>query len=78
MMVVQGATEGEVEEREMFWNDLDRVVDKVDKRYRLCLLGDLNGWAGDRLRVGITIGFEVPGRNDGKMVIDFVLNQRYL
>ena len=35
------------------------------------MLGDLNGWAGDRLREGITGGFGVPGENNGRRVIDF-------
>ena len=38
----------------------------------LCVLGDINGWVGDRLRVGITGGFRVPGKNDdGRRVIEF-------
>ena len=43
-----GPTEGDDEDREKFWNDLDRVLDKVCNRYRLCMMGDLNGWVGDR------------------------------
>ena len=35
-------TEGEVEERERFWSDLDRVVDRIGNGYRLWVLGDLN------------------------------------
>ena len=32
----------------------------------------LDGWVGDRLRVGITGGFGVPGENDNdRRVIDF-------
>ena len=37
-------SKGDDEERERFWNYLDRVVDRVGNRYRLCVLGDLNGW----------------------------------
>ena len=44
--------EGDGEEREGFWNDLARVVDRVGNGYRLCMLGDLNVWVGDRVRVG--------------------------
>ena len=49
-----GPTEGEVEEREGFWNNLNRVVDRVSNGYKLlsCVLGDLNG------------GLGVPGEND--------------
>ena len=42
--------EGDGEERDRFWNDLDRIVDKVGNGYRLCLLRDMNGWIGDRVR----------------------------
>ena len=48
VVVVYGPTEGQVEERERFWNDLDRVVERVGNGYKLCVLGDLNGWVGDR------------------------------
>ena len=50
VVVVYGPTEGQVEERERFWNDLDRVVERVVNGYKLCVLGDLNGWVGDRRR----------------------------
>ena len=39
---------------------LDKVVDKVGNRYRLCVLLGLNGWVADRLRAGITGGFRLP------------------
>ena len=39
------------------WNDMDRTVDRVENEYRLCVLGDLNGWIGDRVRAGITGAF---------------------
>ena len=32
------------EERKSFCNELFWVVDRVDNGYRLCALGDLNGW----------------------------------
>ena len=41
-----------IEEKERFWNDLDMIVDRVGNGYRLCVLGDLNGCVGDRLKVG--------------------------
>ena len=37
-----------VKKGESIWNDLDRIVDIVGNRYRLCLLGDLNGLVGDK------------------------------
>ena len=62
----------EVEEREMFLNNLDGVVDRVDNGYKLCVPGDLNGWNGDRLRVGIVGRFKVLGENEkGRKVTDF-------
>ena len=32
-------------------------MDSVRDGYRLCILGDLNGWIGDRTRAGITCAF---------------------
>ena len=43
--------EGICEERETFWNDMDRVGNK----YRSCMLGDLNGWIGDRVRAQVQL-----------------------
>ena len=43
-----------------FWNDMDRTLDNVGNGYRLCILGDLNGWIGHRTRAGITGAFGVP------------------
>ena len=42
---------------------MDRIMDKVGNGYRLCVLGDLNVWIGDRVRAGITGAFGVPGEN---------------
>ena len=44
------------EERERFWNNVERV----GNGYRLCMLGDLNGWIGDRVRIDITGAFGFP------------------
>ena len=43
---------------------MDRTLNNVENGYRLCILGDLNGWIGDRTRDGITGAFGVPGEND--------------
>ena len=40
MVVVYGPTDGEIEERERFWNELDRIIDKVGNGYRLCVVRD--------------------------------------
>ena len=72
MVVVNGPTEGDVEERERLWNDLDRVIDRIGNGYKLCVLGYLNRWVGERMKEGITGWFGVPGEIDtGRRVIDF-------
>ena len=45
------------EERERFWNDMDRTLDSIGNGYRLCILGYLNGWIEDKDRPGITGAF---------------------
>ena len=56
--------EGIGEEGERFWNDMVKTMDRVGNGYRLCLLGDLNRWIGDRVRVGITSAFGILGKNE--------------
>ena len=53
VMVGYGPTEGDGKERDRFWNDMDRTLDSVGNGYRFCILGDVNGWIGDRIRAGI-------------------------
>ena len=43
LVVRYGLDEGDGEERDRFWNELDRIVDRVGDLYRLCILGDLDG-----------------------------------
>ena len=43
MVVRYGLNKGDGEERDRFWNELDRIVDRVGDLYRLCILGDLDG-----------------------------------
>ena len=43
---------------------MDRILDNVGNGYRLCILGDLKGWRGDRTRAGITSDFGVPRENE--------------
>ena len=62
---------------EWFWNDLDRVVDRVGNGSRLCVLGDLSGWIGNRVRVGITGSVEVPRENGNeRKMVEFCTNRR--
>ena len=68
MVVGYGSNEGIGEERGRFWNDMDGV----GNGYRLCVLGNLNGWIGDRVRASITGTFGAPGENkDGRRVVEF-------
>ena len=51
---------------------MDRIMDRVGNSYRLCVLGDLNGWIGDRVRASITGAFGVLGENEnGRRVVQF-------
>ena len=56
-VVRYGPNEGDGEERDRFWNGIDRTLDDVGNVYILCILGDINGWMGDRTRAGITAAF---------------------
>ena len=66
VVVGYSSNEGIGEKRKRFWNDMDRTVDRVGNGCRLCVLGDLNGWIGDRVRAGITVAFGVPGEKDNE------------
>ena len=71
-VVGYGPNEGDVEERERFWNDMVRTVDTVGNGYRLCIMRDLNRWVVDKTRAGITGAFGVPGEIDsGRRVVEF-------
>ena len=72
MVVGYGPSEGDGEERDRFWNDIDRTLDSIGNSYRLFILGDLNRWMGDRTRAGIIVAFGVPRENDnGRRVVEF-------
>ena len=67
-----GTNEGDGEERDRFWNDMDRILDRLGNGYRLCIPGDLNGWIGNRTRAIITGASGVPGESDnGRRVVEF-------
>ena len=52
--------------------EIDRTLDSVGNGYRLCILGDLNGWIVGRTRAGIIGAFGVPGENDnGRREVEF-------
>ena len=47
-------------------------MDSVGIGYRLCILGGLNGWMGDRTKAGIMGPFGVQGENNnGRRVVEF-------
>ena len=71
MVVGYGPNEGGAEERNRFWNGVDRILDRVSNGYIACILEDLNEWIGDRARGGITGAFGVPGENDGRRLVEF-------
>ena len=72
VVVGYGPNDGDSEEKDRFWNDIDRTLDIVGNGYRLCILGDLNGWIGDKTRADITIAFGVSGENvNGRRVVEF-------
>ena len=67
MVVRYGLNEGDGEER-----GSEMTLDSVGNGYRLYILGDLNGWIGDRTRAGITGAFKIPEENDnGRRVVEF-------
>ena len=61
VVVGYGPNEGDGEERYRFLNDMDRTLDNIGNGYSVCILGDLNGWIGNRTRADITGAFGVPG-----------------
>ena len=65
VVVRYNPSEGDSEERNRFWNNMNRILDGVGNGYRLCFLGD-------RMRAGITGAFGIPGENDnGRRVVEF-------
>ena len=65
MVVGYGPNEGNGEER-------DRTLDSVGNVYRLCILGNPNGFIRDRTRAAITGALGVPGKNgNGRREVEF-------
>ena len=72
MVVGYGPSEEVGDERNIFWKDNDRILDRARNECRLCIRGDLNGGIGERTRISTTGTFGVPGENDnGKRVVEF-------
>ena len=57
---------------------MDRILDRIGKGYRFCILGDLNGWIGDKTRTGITGDFGVSGENDNGTRVEDLCAERGL
>ena len=71
-MLEYSPNEGDGEESDRFWNDMDRTLDSVGNGYRLYIPEYLNEWIGDRTRAVIAAAFGVPEENDnGKRVVEF-------
>ena len=64
MVAEYGRSEVDGEEKDRFWNDVERTLDTVGNGYRLCIQGYLNKWIGERERAGITGTFGVPEENN--------------
>ena len=47
VVVGYGPSEGDAEERDRIWNNMDRIQGRAGNGYRLCILGDINQWMGD-------------------------------
>ena len=51
---------------------MERILGRVGNGYRLCILGDLNRWIGNRTRAGLTGAYGVPGENDNdRRMVEF-------
>ena len=74
VVVGYSPNERDNEERDRFWNDMDMILGRVGNGYRLCILGNINEWIGDRMRADITATFGVPRDNhNGKELWSSVL-----
>ena len=79
VVVGYGLNDGDGEEMYRFWNDIGKDLDRVGNGYRVCILGELNGWIGDRTKAGITGASGVPGENaNGRGVVEFFAAERGL
>ena len=71
VVVVYGTTKGDVGERD-FGMICTGLWIKVGNGYILCILEDMSGFVGGKVRLGITGGFGILEENDnGMRVIDF-------
>ena len=51
---------------------MERILDRVENGYRLCILGNLDGQIGDRKKASVTGAFGVPGENyNGRRLVEF-------
>ena len=78
MVVGYDPNEGDGEERDRLWNDMDRTLESVGNGYKLCILGDLNAWIGNSTRAGITGAFVVQRKNDNSRRVMELCTERGL
>ena len=77
MVAGYGTNEVDGEERDKFWNDMDRVPDRLSNCYRLFILVDLNKYFWRWTRAAITGVFGVLRENDkGRRVVEFGAERR--
>ena len=47
-------------ERENFWESLNKCLSSFEKNVRIVVLGDMNAKVGDRAKDGVLVKHEVP------------------
>ena len=53
-------TKGDDEEKERLWSNEERLLNRLVNEYRLCMIGDLNGKAEDKVKEEIFNAFVLP------------------
>ena len=66
VVVVHEPTEKDNNERESFWNDLERILGRAGSGYRLYEIENLNSLADNRVSDIITEVFGVPSENENR------------
>lgn len=61
--------------KDAFRRKLERAIKNIDLRKKMCLMGYLNVWVGDRVQEEVTDGYGVPGINDNKEHMDCLHQQ---
>lgn len=64
LSVYAPGTERGEDERDVFWEDLNEVLERFDPRVNVVLMGDMNARVGDECVEGVVGRWGVPGRNE--------------